>query len=536
MSAATSKLTREEFRKQKDLEAARKAGTAPAEVDEETGRDINPHIPQYISKAPWYIDTGAVSLGHQRGTVGKAQKDVTADEWALKGAKGPAASKYRKGACENCGAMTHKTKECIERPRKLGAKWTNRDIAPDEIVLSVEDGWDEKRDRWKGYDSAEHLRMVEEFELVDQERRKLKAEELERRLQEAQGDEAAEAVAEQEQDEDKYADSADMPGQKVDTKTRTTIRNLRIREDTAKYLRNLNPDSAYYDPKTRSMRDNPYKDREENPDQLQFAGDNFVRYTGDVTKMNDLQMFAWEASEKGADVHMHANPTQADLLYREYQKKKEKMKDTVKDSILETYGGAEHLQAPPKELLLAQTENYVEYSRTGRLVKGQEKAKVKSRYEEDVYINNHTSVWGSFWRDGKWGYACCHGFTKNSYCTGEAGKEAAKAATIQANGTSKRTTLVDQHLEALQSGKVAAAGKDPATSKKRKGEGDVELDKGKLSAALESEKRRRTLKAEDLETKYNSSRVDEVTEEELEAFRMARRDADDPMNSFLNGT
>ena len=36
-----------------------------------------------------------------------------------------------------------------------------------------------------------------------------------------------------------------------------TVRNLRIREDTAKYLRNLNTDSAYYDPKTRSMRDNP---------------------------------------------------------------------------------------------------------------------------------------------------------------------------------------------------------------------------------------------------------------------------------------
>ena len=37
------------------------------------------------------------------------------------------------------------------------------------------------------------------------------------------------------------------------------MRNLRIREDTAKYLRNLDPNSAHYDPKTRSMRKNPYE-------------------------------------------------------------------------------------------------------------------------------------------------------------------------------------------------------------------------------------------------------------------------------------
>lgn len=49
-----------------------------------------------------------------------------------------------------------------------------------------------------------------------------------------------------------------MPGTKVDSKQRITVRNLRIREDTAKYLRNLDPNSAYYDPKTRSMRDNPH--------------------------------------------------------------------------------------------------------------------------------------------------------------------------------------------------------------------------------------------------------------------------------------
>lgn len=37
-------------------------------------------------------------------------------------------------------------------------------------------------------------------------------------------------------DEEKYADNADMPGTKVDSKQRITVRNLRIREDTAKVI------------------------------------------------------------------------------------------------------------------------------------------------------------------------------------------------------------------------------------------------------------------------------------------------------------
>lgn len=63
----------------------------------------------------------------------------------------------------------------------------------------------------------------------------------------------------EDEDADKYAEAADAVGQKLDTKTRITVRNLRIREDTAKYLINLDPSSAYYDPKTRSMRDNPLR-------------------------------------------------------------------------------------------------------------------------------------------------------------------------------------------------------------------------------------------------------------------------------------
>ncbi|KIK26974.1 hypothetical protein PISMIDRAFT_8522 [Pisolithus microcarpus 441] len=130
-ASAIGKLSREEFRRQKDLEAARKAGTAPAALDEE-GKPINPHIPQYISQAPWYLDTGAPSLSHQRRPAA-AKPPSEIDSWYDRGARaGPAAKKYRKGACENCGAMTHKKQDCLERPRKKGAKFTNKDIQADE--------------------------------------------------------------------------------------------------------------------------------------------------------------------------------------------------------------------------------------------------------------------------------------------------------------------------------------------------------------------------------------------------------------------
>ena len=97
--------------------------------------------------------------------------------------------------------------------------------------------------------------------------------------------------------------------------------------------------------------------------------------------------------------------------------------EQVKSSIVDKYGGSEHLGSDlPRQLLLAQSEHYVEYSRHGSVIKGQEKARAKSRYEEDVYEKNHTGVWGSYWREGHWGYSCCHSLIRQSYCVGRAGR------------------------------------------------------------------------------------------------------------------
>ena len=162
----------------------------------------------------------------------------------------------------------------MERPRKRGAKFTNKDIAADEIIQDVASGYDAKRDRWNGYDPSEHKKVYEEYQAIEAARQKLREEAIDKQTTtdlaevrkvakagKAEGgkdkDDDFGSSEDEDEDADKYAEAADAVGQKLDTKTRITVRNLRIREDTAKYLINLDPSSAYYDPKTRSMRDNP---------------------------------------------------------------------------------------------------------------------------------------------------------------------------------------------------------------------------------------------------------------------------------------
>ncbi|TFK26519.1 hypothetical protein FA15DRAFT_702791 [Coprinopsis marcescibilis] len=551
-SASITKLSREEFRRQKDLDAARKAGTAPAALDEE-GKPINPHIPQYISQAPWYLDTGAPSLSHQRRPEHEEPVSNKLDNWYDRGAKaGPASKKYRKGACENCGAMTHKKQDCLERPRKKGAKWTNKDIQADEVVQDIAAGYDAKRDRWNGYDPAEYKRIYDEYAAVEAARQKLREEEIDnqtttdlaavRKVAKASKAEKDDpdfgSSDEEDEDEDKYADAADAVGQKLDAKTRITVRNLRIREDTAKYLINLDPDSAYYDPKTRSMRDAPLKNLP--PEEAKFAGDNFLRYSGEAEEVQRLQLFAWQAAARGNDVHLTSNPTAGELLHQEFKEKKEQLKDSTQTSILAKYGGAEYLQAVPKELRQGQTENYVEYSRTGQVIKGKERAKARSKYPEDVYINNHTTVWGSWYNrsTGEWGYACCHSALHISYCAGVEGIEATEASSAQQllglpkaqeESTSTTEDTSQQRQEKFEQN----------FSKKRMGEGDVSLDQEKLAKALKEERKRKAKGGFEEEDRYvkkskGAAVSSEVTEEQLEAYRMSRRMTEDPMAAYVD--
>jgi pre-mRNA-processing factor SLU7 len=388
------------------------AGTQPRKPNAPSAanKEANEYIPSFISKKPFYVgedDDQNDYLEHQR--LQKAQSDQS--KWYDRGKKvGPAATKFRKGACENCGAMTHKTKECLSRPRVKGAKWSGKNIQADEVIQDVSLGWDAKRDRWNGYDPKEYKAVIDEYTQL---------EELKKSTQATGANEDEEDEGE---DGAKYAEESDMGRQQS-----TATRQLRIREDTAKYLLNLDLDSAKYDPKTRSMVDSGAT---ADTAAALVAEEGFMRASGDAAEFEKAQKYAWESQEKGGDtkLHLQANPTSGEYYRKKELEEAEAKRQAHRKMLLEKYGGEVNPNAAKlRDAAVTESEKYVEYDESGA-IKGAPKAIAKSKYPEDVLINNHTSVWGSWWSNFQWGHACCHSIVKNSYCTGEEGKKAFEEA------------------------------------------------------------------------------------------------------------
>lgn len=465
-------------------------------------KEQNEYIPSFISKKPFYLESADSEndyLEHQR--LQTTEPDQS--KWYDRGKRlGPAATRFRKGACENCGAMTHKTKECLSRPRAKGAKWTGKNIQADEVVQDVELGWDAKRDRWNGYDAQEYRNVTEEYEELEKlkKRRKSGGEMENERLLTEDGEDGQKS----EQEDAKYAEETDMGRQQS-----TATRNLRLREDTAKYLLNLDLDSAKYDPKTRSMLD---MGAQADQASALVAEDNFMRASGDAAEFEKAQKYAWESQERGDKnkVHVQANPTSGEYFLRKEKEERESRQEAKRKMLLDKYGGEQHLQPSQlRDMTVVENERYVEYDETGA-IKGAPKAEAKSKYAEDELIHNHTSIWGSWWANFQWGYACCHSTVKNSYCTGEEGKKAFEEADQRRTGGELEDSSTMKAIEAPSETAIAV-------------EEESNPSMGELYGKPEVVAKKRTL----LEMKGG------VSEAELEAYKRTRTTADDPMAKFL---
>eukprot|EP00529_Nitzschia_sp_RCC80_P015538 CAMPEP_0113441706 /NCGR_PEP_ID=MMETSP0014_2-20120614/1222_1 /TAXON_ID=2857 /ORGANISM="Nitzschia sp." /LENGTH=694 /DNA_ID=CAMNT_0000332561 /DNA_START=23 /DNA_END=2107 /DNA_ORIENTATION=- /assembly_acc=CAM_ASM_000159 len=657
----------------RELAEARQSGAVEPAVDVSTGKIINPHNPEFITKKPWYLgadggDAGP-SLDHQANiastdsmTLSMAAADALVQEsrlkekqkrqkglfevgmWveAMRNGKGPYKIcqimklakkgtvfdlKYEDGSIEK--KVKFKSKKTgsgsMFKPRIKMTKSGTRSLDIDSSKYGKE-SWSSKRDQYHGYDADSHTKKVERiFQEREDLRRKIREEERkkeeEEQRKEKQEDEGAGEAAEGGTASQKKREKASMSDSDADSdveddddndsddefvqkdeklftsrlarqggvggaQMKVTARNLRIREDTAKYLRNLDANSAYYDPKSRSMRDNPHPEMA--PEEVQFAGDNFARISGDAVKLAETQLFAWDASDKGvSELHPQANPSQAELLKKKFQSKSSELARQKKKKVLDKYGGGEYLDGSggladaldadatagngnmdyskgskavqERKIRFGVSTVAEEYTQDGRRVKGQSTVKrvpQKSKYEEDVLVNGHTSVWGSYFHIGAftWGYADDHSLMKSSYCTGAAGRVANDEANEMRYGTgvagSAALAQARGMLKALPSGGNSSSTNskiDPHLTRSRLyGEADqkVEVDQKDLKAALEKydqgdgNNKRSTSSSgntdnDDRKRKYNSMAAEvDVTDAEMEAYRLRKERSSDPMNKI----
>lgn len=379
---------------------------------------MNPHMPKFITDAPWYLDKNKnkaqPTLKHQRAKEDTMK--VPLDRWYPRGTKrGKKAAKFRKGACENCGAMTHTKKFCVERPRKHNAKFLNKTFGDDEDLQDLDLTFEARIDRWNGFDPEMYNKeVIPEWNKMEQERQKLKAIELEEKLKEKTEkpkNEADELLSDSDLDEKSdngLGDDIDEddPDLLKNPRVKSLNKNLRNRQETVKYLQNLGDNDAHYDGKSRAMRENPNTEKDAK-EKKTYKGDNVKIYSGQYINLMNQDNFAKEAKDMGnVNINSVAMPSQAELAFKSFQIKKQEMMTDKQKELYEQYGGQEHAEIPDDVKKKALEE---QYEMIQNAIKAQSEGRtnlsVKSKYEEDIHKNGHTLIWGSFWHQHfGWGY------------------------------------------------------------------------------------------------------------------------------------
>ena len=169
------------------------------------------------------------------------------------------------------------------------------------------------------------------------------------------------------------------------------------------------------------------------------------------------------------------------------------------------------------------------------------------------------SVWGSYWKNGRWGFGCCHSLEKNSYCLGDQGKlvndrnpDALLRAVVAGDVTDEAAeepvkTLVELHAEKLKQNKSKnETPEQQAADRQRKlkeasatavtGMWMCDVLQALKAQAAEEERADGLLSMDERQRPYNSAKrtYAEPTAEELEAYHLKKRSRDDPMAALLD--
>jgi pre-mRNA-processing factor SLU7 len=198
-----------------------------------------------------------------------------------------------------------------------------------------------------------------------------------------------------------------------------------------------------------------------------------------------------------------------------------------------------------------------EYGRDGRLAsfatsggggaKQKKRMPIPCKYEEDIHINGHTAVWGSYFHKGafKWGYADDHSLIRSSYGTGLNGMMANDESNELQYGSgvagSAMLASARKMLEVIPKAAIVGENDKFRPNQQSKLYGEVvdqhkEFDSEKMKAALRRQQLRQdkedaAIALGDKKRKYNSFSAElDVTEEDMEAYRLSKgRGVEDPM-------
>ena len=82
---------------------------------------------------------------------------------------------------------------------------------------------------------------------------------------------------------------------------------------------------------------------------------NYLLYIGDALIMAQTQVLCWEMQNRGESIDLISNPSQAELMQKQFKEKKIALEGSKKKNILEKYGSENQKILDPR-LKLGQTE------------------------------------------------------------------------------------------------------------------------------------------------------------------------------------
>lgn len=323
------------------------------------GKKENIHIPRYIKNQPWYYKDldgsknggdgdekdddylihhrqlkkgGALDIdNNSEPKIGLGIKDEFRTVSIVK------KRHVGESRCTNCGSSDHVKRDCLERPRKLPNSFKNDDnIISIRKDSSENSDWDARKDRWFGYTGKEYNDLLKDWERKKKDAKKSK-EQDEELLWDT--DEEVELM--------KLGLYKDVMGTlKQDDLQNSQLQraSVRLREDRAAYLNDVNSDEIKYDPKSRLYKSEMLGSVDE-------KSRMFRRHlTGEAQELNELNRFSREhAKRMGIRDEIEdetkikhvlvANPTRYEKLLQEQKRTQSQKQNTALITELEAAKG-----------------------------------------------------------------------------------------------------------------------------------------------------------------------------------------------------